>query len=95
MLKHIGKGFLLIVAALVMTLGSGDRGWAKNAKAESFARLDQTMEYHFMLDEGDLTEKGMAKFLAEKIIPPLKPICDIAPLANQQQPGGDASIHNI
>jgi hypothetical protein len=81
MLKHIGQGLLLIVAALVMTLGSGDHGWAKNAKAESFAKLDQTMEYHFMLDEGDLTEKGMTKFLAEKIIAPLKPICDIEPLA--------------
>lgn len=86
---------MLIVAALAMTLGSGDRGWAQKAKAESFAMQDQAMEYHFMLDEGDLTEKGMAKFLAEKIIAPLKPICDIGPLANQQQPGGDASIHNI
>ncbi|MCX5822256.1 MAG: hypothetical protein NTY86_01790 [Deltaproteobacteria bacterium] len=64
MLKHIRKWFLLIAAVLIMTLGFGDQGWAKNAKAESFARLDQTMEYHFMLDEGDLAEKDMAKFLA-------------------------------
>ena len=61
MLKHIGQGLLLIVAALVMTLGFGHPGWAQKAKAESFARQDQTMEYHFMLDEGALTEKGMEK----------------------------------
>lgn len=81
MMKRIGKGALLFVTAVVMSWGSGHPGWAQKAKAESFAKPDQTMEYHFMLDEGDLTEKGMAKFLAEKIIAPLKPICDIAPLA--------------
>jgi hypothetical protein len=81
MIKHIGKGFLLIALALVMTLGPGHPAWAKNAKAESFAQPDQTMEYHFMLSEGDLTEKDIAKFLAEKIIAPLKPICDIEPLS--------------
>jgi hypothetical protein len=81
MMKQIGKGALLLAVALVMTFGSGDPGWAQKAKAESFAKSDQTMEYHFMLNEGDLTEEGMEKFLAEKIFAPLKPICDIEPLA--------------
>lgn len=77
MLKYIGQGLLPIVAVLVMTLGPGHAAWAKNAKAESFAQPDQTMEYHFMLNEGGLTEKNIVRFLAEKIIAPLKPICDI------------------
>jgi hypothetical protein len=77
MLKHIGQGLFLIVTTLVMVLGSGHQGWAQNAKAESFAQPDQTMEYHFMLNEANLTEKNIVKFLAEKIIAPLKPICDI------------------
>lgn len=81
MLNHIGKGFLMIAVTLVMTLGYGHPGWAQKAKAESFARQDQTMEYHFMLEEGDLTEKNMAKFLDEKILKPLKPICDIESLS--------------
>jgi hypothetical protein len=80
MMKNIGKCILPLAVALVVTLGFGHPGWAQKAKAESFAAQDQTMEYHFMLDEGDLTEKNMAKFLAEKIIAPLKPICDIQPL---------------
>jgi hypothetical protein len=80
MMKNIGKCILLLAVALVVTMGSGHPSWAQKAKAESFAAQDQTMEYHFMLDEGALAEKGMEKFLAEKIIAPLKPICDIQPL---------------
>ena len=81
MMKHGGKVLLLFAAALVVATGFTPQAWAQKAKAESFAQKDQTMEYHFMLVEGDLTEKNMTKFLAEKIIAPLKPICDIEVLS--------------
>lgn len=81
MLTNFAHGILLVAVAFVMTLGTGNQGWAKNAKAESFARPDQTMEYHFMLDEGDISENNLDKFLNDKIITPLKPICDIEPIA--------------
>ncbi|MDI7258582.1 MAG: hypothetical protein QME90_01535 [Thermodesulfobacteriota bacterium] len=81
MMKHGEKGLLLFVAALVVAIGFTPQAWAQKATAESFAQKDQTIEYHFMLIEGDLTEKNMTKFLAEKIIAPLKPICDIEPLS--------------
>ena len=70
MMKHGGKVLLLFTAALVVAIGFSPQAWAQKATAKSFAQPDQTMEYHFMLSEGDLTEKNMTKFLAEKIIAP-------------------------
>jgi hypothetical protein len=81
MMKHGRKSLLLFAAALLVAMGFTPQAWGQKAKAESFAQKDQTMEYHFMLSEGDLTEKNMTKFLAEKIVAPLKPICDIEPLS--------------
>jgi len=59
MMKHGGKVLLLFAAALVVATGFTPQAWAQKATAESFAQKDQTIEYHFMLIEGDLTEKNM------------------------------------
>jgi hypothetical protein len=81
MLKIIGKGSWFLAAALLITLGVGPEALAANAKAENFAQKDQTLEYHFMLSDGSLTEKEMGKILAEKILTSLKPIADVEPLS--------------
>jgi hypothetical protein len=84
-MKHVGKVLLLFAAALVIATGFTPQAWAQKAKAESFAQQDQTMEYHFMLNATGLTEKNMTEFLGEKIMAPLKSICDIEPLSKPKK----------
>lgn len=80
MLTRIGKGSWLLAAAVVIALGIPPQALAQTAKAESFAQKDQTLEYHFMLDERSLTEKDLKKTLTEKILTPLLPIADVESL---------------
>lgn len=76
MMKHGGKVLLLFVAALVMTVGYGHPAGAQTARDSDFAKDNMKLEYHFMLNEGALTEKNMKEYLADKILAPLKPIAD-------------------
>ncbi|MBM4347287.1 MAG: hypothetical protein FJ107_04065 [Deltaproteobacteria bacterium] len=85
MMKYGGKGLLLLAAALVVATGFTPQAWAKNAAAESFAQQDQTIEYHFMIEEGNLTEKDLAKGLPAAIIEPLKPLCDVGPASKSRK----------
>ena len=53
---------------------------------DNFARPDQTIEYHFMLQVPEVQEKEMEKIVQSKVIDPLKSIAEIGRLG-KPRPG--------
>ena len=73
-----------VLAAFVMILGAAASAPAgtpgSSGLAAQFARPDQTIEYHFMIQAADLTEQELEKTLQAKVIAPMKSIAEIGPL---------------
>jgi hypothetical protein len=66
---------LALAAAIVGAAASAPAGTP--GLAAQFARPDQTVEYHFMIDAADLTEQELEKTLQAKVIVPMKSIAEI------------------
>jgi len=68
---------IVVAVAIVGTAASTLAGTA--GLAAQFARPDQTLEYHFMIDAADLLEPELEKTLQAKVIVPMKSIAEIGP----------------
>jgi hypothetical protein len=79
---------LFFLAATVVAPGPTSTFAQSPAKSvrDNFARPDQTIEYHFMLQVPDLQEKEMEKILQARVIDPLKSIAEIGRLG-KPRPG--------
>jgi hypothetical protein len=78
----------LVLAATVVALAPAPISAQSPVKSvrDNFARPDQTIEYHFMLQVPDLQEKELEKILQARVIEPLKSIAEIGRLG-KPRPG--------
>ena len=80
----VGWNRLVAMLAAIATLltGRATEAAARHAIAEDFARQDQTLEYHLLLNDGiNPSERKLAKTLPARFLELLAPLIHVEPAA--------------